>query len=549
MLLYVHGSGPRNSSMFWNEVVQAVDALSPDAYYHVAIDCPGYGRSSGDRQIIRSYPGQFLEGVTRACGKRSAAALIGSSQGACAVMNALLERPLLAEAVAIIHPVGHAVDRYKAIKQPALLIFDTEDAGHPVEVGRRMRDALPCPTYFEFTRSVHGPWEQRHIAPELMKLLHATSSEPIRRSHTMGTPLPELSVLAGGLRAWSERHGDEHGWDRPASGGGAVEEETEEGVISECWSGRESTSLALTSDLLAPPPLDEALFSDDGETDEEQVAAAAEAAARARAEAELQQRECELCGTHLSHGAVRLVRCRHALCACCCDWSLRHFEECPVCQAKVDRGHRPRSASKTALVGLPAPRSDEASLCVQVPLPTASSSRSPKTAAPPDCVLVISYGNTSERTTSGKTNYITYVQVVHGERSALAKVSFNINPGYKKPTATLAAPNGAHGRWSFDYAMARPYPCEITLQFKNGLPPLTLKYWVQDQTKFARCLAIELPLELKATGGASYRGGGARVTRTGGIVLEKEHCTSSGWFLKDTDNSSGWSFRPANCGA
>lgn len=60
LLLYVHGSGPRNSSMFWNEVVQAVDALSPDAYYHVAIDCPGYGRSSGDRQIIRSYPGQFL---------------------------------------------------------------------------------------------------------------------------------------------------------------------------------------------------------------------------------------------------------------------------------------------------------------------------------------------------------------------------------------------------------------------------------------------------------------------------------------------------------
>ena len=288
----------------------------------------------------------------------------GSSQGACAVMNALLERPLLAEAVAVIHPVGHAVHRYQAIKQPALLIFDTEDAGHPVEVGRRMRDALPYPTYFEFTNSVHGPWEQQHIAPELVKLLRATSSEPTRRSQPMGTTLPELSVLAGGLRAWSERHGDEHGWS--ASGAGAGEAETEEGVISESGPERESTSLAATPGLLAPPPLDEALFSDEEEADEEQVAAAAEAAARARTEAEQQQRECDLCGTHLSHGAARLVRCRHALCTGCCDWSLRHFEECPICQAKVDRGRRPQSASRDALVGLPPPRSDEASLCVQV---------------------------------------------------------------------------------------------------------------------------------------------------------------------------------------
>ena len=177
-------------------------------------------------------------------------------------------------------------------------------------------------------------------------------------------------------------------------------------------------------------------------------------------------------------------------------------------------------------------------------MPAASAERS----APPDRVLVISYGNTSEATSSGKTNYSTHVQIVHGERSALSKVSFNINPGYKKPTATLAAPNGTRGRWSFDYAMARPYPCEITLQFKNGLPPLTLKYRVQDQTKFARRLAVELSLESKATGGASLRRKPG-VTRTGGMVLEEEHCTSSGWFLKDTEASGGWGFRPASCGA
>jgi hypothetical protein len=36
LVLYVHGSGPRNSSMFWNNLVEAVYALHPKLY-HVAI--------------------------------------------------------------------------------------------------------------------------------------------------------------------------------------------------------------------------------------------------------------------------------------------------------------------------------------------------------------------------------------------------------------------------------------------------------------------------------------------------------------------------------
>ena len=86
LVLYVHGSGPRNSSMVWNDC--AVDAArllggglsGGSAHYHVAIDCPGYGRSPGDRQTIRSYPGQFLSAVIRAAGHHRAAALVGSSQ-------------------------------------------------------------------------------------------------------------------------------------------------------------------------------------------------------------------------------------------------------------------------------------------------------------------------------------------------------------------------------------------------------------------------------------------------------------------------------------
>ena len=77
------------------------------------------------------------------------ACLVGSSQGACATLNCALECPKLMHTIAVCHPVGHAPHRYVAITQPSLLIFDTEDAGHPVSVGRQMRKQLPNPRYFE----------------------------------------------------------------------------------------------------------------------------------------------------------------------------------------------------------------------------------------------------------------------------------------------------------------------------------------------------------------------------------------------------------------
>ncbi len=163
LLLYVHGSGPRNSSLQWNHVVLgiarecvtggtavfgggAAASLPPNAsgpYFQVAVDCPGYGRTPGDCQTIRSYHAQFLSDVIRCLGKVRAHCLIGSSQGACAVFNALLDAPWLSQYVAVCHPVGHDVARYARITQPALLLFDEEDDGHPIAVGRRMRTALP----------------------------------------------------------------------------------------------------------------------------------------------------------------------------------------------------------------------------------------------------------------------------------------------------------------------------------------------------------------------------------------------------------------------
>ena len=113
----------------------------------MAIDCPGYGRSRpGVCQTIRSHPGAFLRAVVSALGRRSCACLVGSSQGAAATLNAVLEYPGLADTVALCHPVTHApLERFRDLPQPALMAYDTRDDGHPVSVGRTLRSKVQNP--------------------------------------------------------------------------------------------------------------------------------------------------------------------------------------------------------------------------------------------------------------------------------------------------------------------------------------------------------------------------------------------------------------------
>ena len=206
LLLMIHGSGPTNSSLQWNWLVEQLMSsqvmsceISPDEhlkYFCVAVECPGYGRTRGDRQIIRSYPGKFIAEVLTALGRSTAYAIVGSSQGACAVLNAVLELPDLAHFVAVCHPVGHSPERYTAIKQPVLLAFDTEDAGHPVSVGRIMQRRLPRAHYFEFTTSKDGNWLEKRFVRELINMFQAYPA-PRSKPGALSTRLPCLTRLSG----------------------------------------------------------------------------------------------------------------------------------------------------------------------------------------------------------------------------------------------------------------------------------------------------------------------------------------------------------------
>lgn len=223
LVLLVHGSGPRNSSLQWNflpprlmigdEAAGGVGA----GLYLVAIDCPGYGRSPGDRQTVRSHPGVLLMDVVHSLGKAVAHTLVGSSQGAAAVLNAALECPDIAHFLAVVHPVGHAPRRYTAIPQPTLLMFDVVDDGHPVRVGRLMRQYLQRPHYSEWSGRAEPGYLQARFAGALRAMWGAYAKPP----HASGLAgLPDLTRCAGGLRAWmTPADGeDSHGNDDCAGG-------------------------------------------------------------------------------------------------------------------------------------------------------------------------------------------------------------------------------------------------------------------------------------------------------------------------------------------
>jgi len=77
----------------------------------------------------------------------------------------------------------------------------------------------------------------------------------------------------------------------------------------------------------------------------------------------------------------------------------------------------------------------------------------------------------------------------------VAKVDFNINPGYNKPTASVREPEAKAGA-VFEYSMGRRFPCYITVHFRTelNLPSIEIQYSVQDTSKTARRIIVDLPV-------------------------------------------------------
>ena len=169
---------------------------------HVAIDCCGYGCSPGDRQTIRNYAPHFLRKVMH-----SVFVLVGSSQGACSVSNAIIDQPSLASFMTVQDPVTHAPERFTSIEQPVLLIYDTNDPGHPVSVRRRVKQVLQRPFYFEHSSEQQPFYHELNMGKMILDLFDWFPKLHVKRvgrdvDHESLPSLPFLGLLSGGVRTW-----------------------------------------------------------------------------------------------------------------------------------------------------------------------------------------------------------------------------------------------------------------------------------------------------------------------------------------------------------
>ena len=505
--------------------------------------CPGYGRSPGDRQTIRSYPGDLLADVVKSLGKTVALALLGSSQGACAVLNAALAVPDLAHYVAVCHPVGHDVKRYVAIRQPVLLAFDTEDDGHPVSVGHLMRRYLPRPHYFEFAESASPRWVETRFHAELLKMFDAY---PVPRNASgNSTKLPDLTRLGGGIKAWAKAiacefagfevpitDGSEHStvpavhaismYKLPDESGDDTTASTELSTMQASSAAAAAAAPAIgtwqaTVDAkgsvvyvnlatgarqsarpqagIVKAAVDSAaaawseLDLDEGENGigepqteherERREALAAEEAAAAAAAA-LEHSQCSRCA-QLLYSPVRLTPCGHLQCTPCYSRYGRLFKRCAACGVGVSGAAAAEDALQARLrERLAAGELDQTQYTAQADLAAAAAAELAS-----GQLLVLEYGNTADppgpEDPRFRRNMSTFLRVASKQGVAAVKcVSFDINPGTPNPGVRLDRPD-AGTNYTLARAMTRPFPCFITVKFaeKLGLPPVEVQHVTQ----------------------------------------------------------------------
>lgn len=97
LIIVVHGSGPRNSADSYlyllHEYLIRVSYI--EKFFIIAIDCPGYGRSKGSKEAVKTFPLQMFKEILKDLGYSSYFAMLGHSQGGAAIFNAVYEDPKL----------------------------------------------------------------------------------------------------------------------------------------------------------------------------------------------------------------------------------------------------------------------------------------------------------------------------------------------------------------------------------------------------------------------------------------------------------------------
>ncbi|CAF3692831.1 unnamed protein product [Rotaria socialis] len=456
-ILLIHGSGPENSSMFWNDLVKRLllatsssSSLSP--YYFVAIDCPGYGRSDGNKQTIRSYPGAFIQEIIDYISPTThkVYCLIGSSQGAAAAFNALVENPAMSSFIAVQNPVSHDPQRFVSIKQPALLMYDTDDDGHPVSVGRLVKKYIPNNHYYEFASSKQPNWLEHNAHLKLLQLFNqydASSNtknvSSLQLTASSKIPLPSLPAcvsVAGGIISYLSSFNREPLYQNSKK------------ELESILSAYENQSVQ-NDDLFVEKIEPERIEDDESKAQ--------------RLATELAQTQCDLCNRHISSSdiskSLRLPDCRHLLCySCCCETIKLNPYECPVvgCATKLNV-----PSSQLSLYSLPFSSNNENQVIIQ-------------------------FGNSCKSTSSSSQRYEYTAYVKCKTKNMIDSVSFDINPEYPKSAIRVS-----EAPYELVRIMNSEFTCDFIIQWNKAWnwPKLRITYYVQNkQGSFTRNLLVRV---------------------------------------------------------
>lgn len=142
-LILVHGFAPISSWKVWNANIRALSTQRRV----IAVDLPGYGDSTGERstdfgQWFSTYSHAVHDLISAL--QLAPASLCGLSAGGAACLTLTTKWPAEVDRLVLVDSAGgEAAERWRSIEQPALLVWQQEDAIVPVEQGHKLHEALP----------------------------------------------------------------------------------------------------------------------------------------------------------------------------------------------------------------------------------------------------------------------------------------------------------------------------------------------------------------------------------------------------------------------
>ena len=190
-----------DSEALAREAAKQAEASCPENFFHVAIDLPGYGNSAGAAKTIRNAPLPLIEDVVTALAKSHAYALVGCSQGATGILQAVKQQPGLSNFVVVRTPYaasGHPT-QFSGLLNPTLVFADSSGAKDVAEGARGLAGAMQRAVFVE-GKGRYMYSEQ--LSTEMLKLFadHGFRGHLNDLGHNAKAPL--LTKLRGGLRSW-----------------------------------------------------------------------------------------------------------------------------------------------------------------------------------------------------------------------------------------------------------------------------------------------------------------------------------------------------------